>query len=109
MDKEKNMIMGLLQKYRKRVSKLVRLKKIILFGSRARGDSSEDSDVDVLMISEDFEGKKYFKRSPELYGLWDWSKGYEVDIICLTPEEFRKKKKESVVIKEAAEEGVEIK
>jgi predicted nucleotidyltransferase len=35
-----------------------RLKKILLFGSRARGDAREDSDYDMLIVLD--------KRSPEL-------------------------------------------
>ena len=32
----------------------VRVERVILFGSRARGDASEDSDVDLLVVSPDF-------------------------------------------------------
>jgi len=32
----------------------VRVERVILFGSRARGETSEDSDVDLLVISPDF-------------------------------------------------------
>jgi predicted nucleotidyltransferase len=32
-----------------------RLKKVILFGSRARGDADEDSDYDVLVLLENYQ------------------------------------------------------
>ena len=40
--------------YRARLEALYgdRLKKLVLFGSRARGDAGEDSDVDVLIVLE---------------------------------------------------------
>ncbi|MGB9662252.1 MAG: nucleotidyltransferase domain-containing protein [Moorellaceae bacterium] len=32
----------------------IQVDKIILFGSRARGDAREDSDIDLLVVSHDF-------------------------------------------------------
>ena len=39
------------------------LSKIILFGSQAKGKSTEESDVDILIVSEDFHGKDIFERA----------------------------------------------
>lgn len=36
------------------LSEWIRVERVILFGSRARGDASEVSDVDLLVISSDF-------------------------------------------------------
>ena len=36
----------------------IRIEKIILFGSRARGDYREDSDYDILIVIEDVEREK---------------------------------------------------
>lgn len=33
----------------------MRVEKIVLFGSHARGDARDDSDVDVLVVSPDFD------------------------------------------------------
>lgn len=67
------------------------LEKIILFGSRTRGDEQEESDIDLLIISADFEGKSIFERAAltkkaEVHAM----KRYQVpfDIITLTPEEY---------------------
>ncbi|MEA3378878.1 MAG: hypothetical protein U9Q69_04530 [Nanoarchaeota archaeon] len=57
-------------------------------------------------LKKDFKGKKYFKRSPELYLLWDYN--YDVDILCLTPQEFKKKQKEIGIIQEAKKQGIRI-
>jgi uncharacterized protein len=58
--------------------------KIVLFGSRARGDARPDSDLDLLIL-EDSELPGY-KRSPRYYraltGLFP-----EIDILVFTPEE----------------------
>ena len=40
--------------------------KIIVFGSRARGDHRADSDIDILVIKESTEPR--YKRSRVLYG-----------------------------------------
>ncbi len=67
------------------------LDRIILFGSRTRGDEQEESDIDLLVISGDFAGKSIFERAAltkkaEITAM----KRYQVpfDIITLTEEEF---------------------
>ena len=40
----------------------VRVSKLILFGSFARGDSRDGSDIDLVVISEDFAGQDHWKR-----------------------------------------------
>ena len=41
---------SILEKFRTLLVKRVRVHKIILFGSRARGDAQSDSDMDLLVI-----------------------------------------------------------
>ena len=38
------------------------VQKLIVFGSRARGEGNEDSDLDVAVVSSDYEGKDIFER-----------------------------------------------
>ena len=64
---------------------------IILFGSQSRGEATEESDIDILIISEDFQGKDIFEMAK-------LTKDAEIittnkfmipfDIITLTPDEF---------------------
>ncbi len=81
--------------------------KIILFGSRARGDHLEDSDIDIIVVSDKFEELDFRERIIKAYGLWDRKQG--LDIICYTSREFEKKKKQIGIVKTATEEGIEIK
>ena len=37
--------------------------KIILFGSQAEGRATEESDIDIAIVSEDFHGKDIFERA----------------------------------------------
>ncbi len=80
---------------------------LILFGSRARGDFVEDSDFDLIVVSDDFEGVRSYERAPELYKTWD-SNNYSVDFVCLTSSEFDKMKNRPTIIKNAVIEGIEI-
>jgi predicted nucleotidyltransferase len=40
----------------------IKLQKIILFGSYSTGTQREDSDIDLVVISEDFASKGYWER-----------------------------------------------
>ncbi len=40
----------------------LRISKIILFGSQASGMATSESDIDLAVISEDFEGKNIFEK-----------------------------------------------
>ena len=81
--------------------------KIILFGSRARGEHLEESDVDLIVVSDKFEGVEFRERIKLAYGLWD--KKQDLDIICYTPEELIKRMKQIGIIQNALKEGIEIK
>ncbi len=43
-------------------SKGIRIHRLLLFGSHAQGKAHEGSDIDVLVISDDFSGKDYWER-----------------------------------------------
>lgn len=58
--------------------------QIVLFGSRARQDSDEDSDIDILVIEESEEPR--FKRSPRYYKA-TCGTGPARDIVVWTPAE----------------------
>jgi len=88
----------------KKLKAKVKVEKMILFGSRARGDELLTSDVDVLVIS-----KKYikvpFKKRPDFF-LDSWKLPLDLEIICYSPEEFERKKKEIGLVREAAKQGI---
>lgn len=78
----------------------------IIFGSFARGEFGEHSDIDLLLVSKKFRGKKFHER---FKGLWlKWHLDLPVDFICYTPEEFNKLKKEVSLVSEALREGIEL-
>jgi len=67
-----------------RVRRVLRPKKIVLFGSRARGDSRPDSDYDLLVIQES--DKPRYRRAGAAYtALADLP--VEVEVMVYTPAE----------------------
>ena len=96
----------IVKKFKKKLSKKIPVKKIILFGSRATGKTHKWSDFDVVIVSDDFEGKKSYERGQGFYDYWGYD--YPVDFLLLTPEEFEKLKNKITIVKNAVEEGIEI-
>ncbi len=80
--------------------------KVILFGSRARGDWLHESDYDFVVVSPRFEGMNFMERPVELYKFWHQWPG--VELLCYTPEEFERKSNEIGIVAEAVREGIEL-
>ncbi len=66
---------------------------VILFGSHARGDADEDSDVDLLIIAES--DLPRFKRSRQLYRLLR-PYPFPMDLIVYTPREIERAKRSPI-------------
>lgn len=60
--------------------------KILIFGSRARGKSTEESDIDVIIVSDSFKGIKFVKRMAIVLKKIRFPK--HIDFICYTQDEF---------------------
>ena len=102
MDQEKDKILKRLKEFIKGRN----VEKAILFGSVARGEAGKDSDLDVILVSEDFRGKSALKRPVPFY--LEWNLGLPVDFLCFTPEEFEKLKNKATIVREALKEGITI-
>lgn len=69
-----------------RIEGIARPERVILFGSRARGDARDNSDFDLLVIAESDEPR--YRRSAPLYAaLADVP--VEADVLVYTPAEVR--------------------
>lgn len=99
-----------IEKFRKeavpRIVKEFNPEKIIFFGSRVKGTAKEGSDIDVLLISSSFKNLPFLRRMPLVLKKVSFPK--HVDYICYTPQEYKKMKTESVIIKDALENSMEI-
>lgn len=78
-----------LQEMVRRLKERLRPERIYLFGSRARGDASADSDYDLLVVVADSPLAGY-KRDQEAFRALR-GVGVAKDVIVLTSDEFRRK------------------
>lgn len=63
--------------------------RVLLFGSRARGQGHADSDYDLIIVSPRFAGIEPPRRAIGLRDLWYRAGGRgPMDLLCVTPEEF---------------------
>ncbi len=70
-----------------------------LFGSYARGTWLEDSDLDVIIVSDRFSGQTFAKRVQAVRQLAPKEKSFE--ILAYTPPEFREAQRRSIVVQDA--------
>ena len=57
-------VLDILKRFRAALeSRQVRVDKVVLFGSWAKGTAREDSDIDVVVVSPDFSGKDLWSRA----------------------------------------------
>lgn len=94
-----------LQKISERLKKEYHAERVVLFGSYARGEETEDSDVDILVIAPTKE--RMIKRmAPVSRIIRDLRNGFPVSPIVLTLEESRHKlDMEDAFIQTIMEEG----
>ena len=83
----------------------VQVSRLLLFGSHATGAAAEESDLDILIVSEDFRGLNIFERS-ELLGNAEVEtiRRFRVplDVIFMTSEEYES---EASLLAQAARSG----
>jgi predicted nucleotidyltransferase len=79
-----------IERVARRIGKAANAERVILFGSHARGEATENSDVD-LMIVADSELPR-FKRSRELHKLFR-PYPFGMDLLVYTPQEIEKGKR----------------
>ena len=69
----------------------INVHKIVLFGSRSHENFTDESDIDIAIISDDFIDKDLFERA-EMAGetVWNTIKKYKIalDVIKLTVDEY---------------------
>ena len=103
---KKETIVKKLKGFKNALKKKIAIDSIIFFGSRAYGRPHRDSDIDLIIVSKDFERKKFRERAIGFYKYWDLD--YAVDFLCYTPEEFKKLSKQVTLVSEALLRGIRI-
>lgn len=85
------------------VSKEIRVEEVYVVGSRARGDYLDTSDIDLVIISRDFEGLNYKQRIDKLS---KFSRA-KIEFFTFTPSEWENPS--SLYIVEMKKEAVRLK
>jgi predicted nucleotidyltransferase len=83
----------------------IKIDRVIVFGSQIKGKIREDSDIDIAIISSDFDGKDIFQKTEMLKGLkWEIVGEFMLpfDIIPISLKEW---KESSSLIVEYIKEG----
>jgi len=62
-----NKNIALVKKFKRNINKSIKVDKLILYGSRAKGNFHRYSDFDLLILSPDFKGIPWYKRPTEFY------------------------------------------
>lgn len=87
---DKGAVLEVVSRFRKTIeSKGIRINRLVLFGSYATGTYREGSDIDIVVVSEDFVGKDYWERieilSDAIYEVFE-----PIEAVAMTPEEWEK-------------------
>ncbi len=99
----------IIREYIKTLKPYLKIKKVILFGSWAKGRAHPESDIDFIIISPDFKKMRFMERLVFLSKMRkEKFMSPPLDILGYTSEEFEKLSKESQVISEAKEKGIPI-
>jgi len=99
-------VMRGLRKLKKEVAKEYRIDKMLLFGSRAKGEELLTSDVDILVVSRDF-SELPFRKRPDVF-LDRWKLPVDLEVLCYAPDEFKRKLKEIGIVRDAVKTAVSI-
>jgi predicted nucleotidyltransferase len=78
----------------------------ILFGSTVYGDRLRDSDIDLIVVSEDFKNMPFERRVLILQKYWKHS--VMIEAFGFTQAELEKLRDKSIVVQEALERGKKI-
>jgi hypothetical protein len=105
MDRE---IYQVISEYKRRLQSLgIKVKKTFLYGSHAVGKAREDSDIDLLVVSDDFESMDIWERLC-LLGRARMGIKRPMEIIGLTEEELESEDSGSFIGDEVKSKGVEV-
>ena len=96
-------IMESIQKYIKKISKHYKIDAIILFGSYAKGTENENSDIDIAIISSDF--NDIIEDGAKLIGL-TWKVDTRIEPHPITTEDY--KKVANPFVKEVVDTGIKV-
>jgi predicted nucleotidyltransferase len=95
---------SLIRRYLKKLP--LKVEQAILFGSTASGTRLADSDIDLIVISDDFKDMPLPKRFLILQK--NWTEKTDLEAFGFTQEEYERLRFKSIVVQEADEKGIRL-
>jgi predicted nucleotidyltransferase len=105
MGKNADLTLGI-ERFLAQVDRDFPVRRLILFGSRARGTARRFSDVDLIIVSPRFSKLNSIERGARMYDYWDLD--YPADFLCYTPAEFERLRTQPTLVRDAVEHGIEL-
>jgi uncharacterized protein len=87
-----------------RLDKRYHPSRVLLYGSRSRGEERPDSDIDLVIVAEAFEGVPWLERLHRVCRLWEGD--ISIEPLCYTPKEFELYSNQITIVREAARTGI---
>jgi len=103
MDRETSVIA---KRFARTLRKNMGVQRLILFGSRARGDNFVTSDFDFVLVSDDSALVPFVRRASRLYE--HWNSRYDLEVLCYAPEEWQRLKDRRGILLNAQQEGIRL-
>jgi hypothetical protein len=104
-----------LERYVQRVGDRWTLQRALVGGARvadlrgARPQRERGPEYVVVLVSEHFDGVPWLERVYVAGSLWDaYEMGAPADMHCYTPPEFERKRETIAVVRQAADQGLEL-
>jgi len=104
-----------LERYLERVTDRWPVKRALLAGARvddmhgAGAQRERGHEYVLVLVSEYFDGVPWLERVYQAGSLWDGLEmGAPVELHCYTPAEFERKREQLKIVRQAAEEGLEL-
>ena len=97
--------------YLEKIKTIYRPTGLWLWGSRAQGTANEYSDIDLIIVSEEFEGIKFVHRMSDFLqrlGLLSDRQVEVIEILCYTPQEFERKRRQISIVNQAIKTGIRL-
>lgn len=107
MVRKKNNLEKIIKAYLRCIPKKIKIEAVFLFGSYAKGNFNENSDIDLIIVSPDFKKIDFLKRLEMLSSFRKnkLTRSVAMDIIGYTPKEFKNIDKESIIMREVKKEA----
>lgn len=95
-----------LVRFLKRLKRELGAVEVYIFGSRVYGTPLLESDLDMIVVSEEFGRRGFIENMELLSRMWDGS--FTVEMFPYTPEQIEKYAEKKTVVSEALKRGIRI-